>query len=274
MDTTPLPDDGALRLGTVDLPAGKRIVAHYGSGGPVAWATVEPVPDPGRVWMALSEISAQTGLVPFLLAGLDATTRRPWDEQEFSDPVDVSPLADMDAAELLEELWRGETEEEYGDEFDDEDESEDEEFAAMIAPFSHEFPGLAPDGDQPLSAQEVEQAIGSLPPARIGLAGASRPADVLPLIGWEGAINRWENALEIAAVLRSWEERFGARLLRVGFAEIQLLAQRPPRTRQAAQLLAAEQFAFCDECAGQGLADVGSITDHLLQSPIWTFWWD
>jgi hypothetical protein len=43
---------------------------------------------------------------------------------------------------------------------------------------------------------------------------------VLPLIGWDGAANHWEDALVIAAVLRSWEDRFGARLLRVGFAEI------------------------------------------------------
>lgn len=108
----------------------------------------------------------------------------------------------------------------------------------------------------------------------MGLAAASRPADVLPLIGWDGAANHWEDALVIAAVLRSWEERFGARLLRVGFAEIQLLAERPPRTVQAAQQLAAEQFAFCDESAGKGLHDVPSITAHLLSSPTWTFWWD
>jgi Domain of unknown function (DUF4253) len=78
-----------------------------------------------------------------------------------------------------------------------------------------------------------------LQPARIGLAAASRPADLLPLIGWDGAASRWEDAVVIAAVLRSWEERFGARLLRVGFAGIQLLADRPPRTLQAAQRLCA-----------------------------------
>jgi uncharacterized protein DUF4253 len=106
------------------------------------------------------------------------------------------------------------------------------------------------------------------------LAAASRPADVLPLIGWAVAANYWEDALVIAAVLRSWEGRFWAQLLRVGFAEIQLLVQRPPRAERAAQLLAAEQFAFCDECAGDGLHDVSSITRHLLRSPVWTFWWD
>jgi Domain of unknown function (DUF4253) len=268
-----LPDEGELRLGAVSLPAGTRIVSDYGAGVPVAWATVEPVPDPGRIWQALSAIAPDTGLAPFLLAGLDQATRRPWDDGEFSDPADIGQLGELDAAGLLAEMWDGQFAEP-----DDEPRLEDDypygEFRAMIAPFSGAFPGLAPGSDQQLTASDIEQALGSLRPARIGLAAASRPADVLPLIGWDGAANYWEDALVIAAVLRSWEERFGARLLRVGFAEIQLLAERPPPTVQAAQRLAAEQFAFCDECAGKGLHDVSSITAHLLSSPTWTFWWD
>lgn len=42
-------------------------------------------------------------------------------------------------------------------------------------------------------------------------AEASRPADAVPLIGWD---RTGLDALIIAAVLRSWEERFDARLLR------------------------------------------------------------
>src|SRR5215469_6803908 len=134
-----LPEDGELQLGPVRLPAGKRVVAGYGSAGPVAWATVEPVADPGRMWRALSEVGSDTGLVPFLLAGLDETTARPWEAGEFSAPADISQLAHMDSAQVLAGLWRDEFEEE-----DDESEDEaDEEFAAMIAPFSRRFPGLA-----------------------------------------------------------------------------------------------------------------------------------
>ena len=73
-------------------------------------------------------------------------------------------------------------------------------------------------------------------------------------------------------MIRSWEDRFGARLLEVGFAEIRLLVSRPPRTTGHAQHLAAGQFAFCDECGGQGLRDIPQITDRLLSSAIWTFW--
>jgi uncharacterized protein DUF4253 len=214
-----MPDDGELRLGSIALPAGRQVVAGFGSGEPVAWATVEPVSDPGETWRALSDIASDTGLVPFLLAGLDDTTDRPWDAGEFSTPADVSVLPRLDAGELLAELWGGE--------FEDDDEDGpigDGEFAAMIAPFSRGFPGLAPASDEALTRQAITQALSSLPPARIGLVPASRPADALPLLGWDGAGNYWENALVIAAVPRSWEDRFATRLLRVGFAEIQLLA--------------------------------------------------
>ncbi len=87
MPANSLPEDGELQLGAVHLPAVRRITSDYGSGVPVAWATVQPVPQPGPIWQALSDISPETGLVPFLLAGLDETTRRPWDDGEFSDPA-------------------------------------------------------------------------------------------------------------------------------------------------------------------------------------------
>lgn len=171
-------------------------------------------------------------------------------------------------------MWDGAAYE--GDDADWE-EGEDEEMVAMRAPFSGQFPGLAPAEDTLLSQDEIANVLTSLRPARLGPVPASRPADVLPLIGWSGFAPGTDGTLSLAAVLRSWEDRFGARLLDVGFAEIRLLAERPPRSYDAAQRLAAEQFVFCNECtlAGQvGLSDVTSITARLVNTPIWGFWWD
>jgi hypothetical protein len=54
-------------------------------------------------------------------------------------------------------------------------------------------------------------------------------------------------SLIIGAVLRSWEQRFGARLLRIGAdAILQVLAERPPRTLELATQLAAEFYAFAE----------------------------
>jgi len=53
---------------------------------------------------------------------------------------------------------------------------------------------------------------------------------LVPSLARARCCSRWKppgwypTALPAAAVLRSWEDRFGARLVRVGFAEIWLLA--------------------------------------------------
>jgi hypothetical protein len=175
-----VPEDGELHIGSVRLPAGRRIRARYGLGGPVAWVTDEPVPDVGRVWAALSQAHPQSGLVPFLLDGLDDSTERPWDKQEFDDPADVTGLDHLDAAEVLRERWQGQTTE-Y-DDYDEEDEEyQDDDFvryvAEAVAPFSRrQFPGLAQGEDHQLDAGEIGQVLGRLAPARVGLVPASQPA--------------------------------------------------------------------------------------------------
>jgi uncharacterized protein DUF4253 len=76
---------------------------------------------------------------------------------------------------------------------------------------------------------------------------------VLTRLGWLAPANRgWEPA-QVSGVLPSWEDRFGARLLEVGFADIRLVVSRPPRTLDEALPTAAEQVAG---------------------NPFWDFWWD
>jgi hypothetical protein len=174
MPTVDLPENGELQLGAIRLPAGRRIVAGYGSGGPAAWATTVPLADPGRIWQALSDLSPDTGLVPFLLAGLDDTGGRPWDNNEFSDPADISAVDELDAAELLAELWSGEFEE------------DDPGSRRRVRGIRRRIPGddrpvltpaprPGPAATQGLTEAETSRALGTLRPARIGLAAASRP---------------------------------------------------------------------------------------------------
>ena len=231
MATDTLPEEGELRLGAVMLPPGRRIVPQEGPGEPVAWVTTQPVPDPGRVWSALSDAHLETGLVPIVLTD---------DEKDedffFSAPDDLAELDHLDAASVL---------------------------GISLAP---------PEGGK-LSMAEHQQILGSLPPAPIALVPARRPADVLPTVGWR-TIDRFPTSLPVAAVLRSWEARFGARLLDVGpGAQIRLLVERPPHSTEAAQRVAAEHFAFCDECAGQGLHDIPAIAASLVDAPVWTCRW-
>jgi hypothetical protein len=261
-----MPEGGELHVGSVALPAGRRIVADHGRGDPVAWATIEPLPNPGRVWAALSQAHKDSGLVPFLLSGPDSDTKRPWENGEFGEPEDTSRLDHLDPGIALAASWHAQLQ------ILADNEEEDPDAVQERAPYSRRFPGLAPAEAQPLSPEQLQLALDSLPAARIGLVPATRPAEVLPRIGWLGLANWHDTTLSIAAVLRSWEERFGARLLEIGLNEIRLLVERPPSTAEAAQRIAAEHYAICDECA-EGLQDIASITTSLVNAPTWAFLW-
>lgn len=269
MSLATVPDDDEFCIDGIWTP-GRPIRAQHSMARPpaaVAWATERAYPGPGLAWARLAEDATTTGLQPFLLSGLDGGTARPWDNGEFSEPEDTASIGGTDVAQLLEAWWDGQV--------PGEDECEqDEELRAMLAPFGQRFPGLAPAVDQELDAELTRRALRQYTrDARIGLVPASRPADVLPRLGWDGACNSRTSA-EIAAVLGSWEDRFGARLLEVGFADIRLLVSRPPQSLEAAQPIAAEHFAFCDEAARMGLCGVSEIAPALVNNPFWDFWWD
>lgn len=271
-----LPGEGPARLGPVTLPAG-RLIAGCGGSDHIAWATVDPVPESGRVWAALSGLHPQTGLVPIELDSSDEDLGLPPDGGEFLalEPEDPREADRLDAGAVLENLWRGSV---WADE-------DDPEAMQRWAPFTLPWPGLAAPGPAPLTPAERQHALDVVlpriraahrlaPQARIALVAAGRPADVLAVIGWGGLINQpGSPLLPLTAVLRSWEDRFGARLIDVGYDSLRLLVERPPRTLAAAQRLAAEQVVLADDCI-DGARDVPDIAARLANRPIWTFWWD
>jgi hypothetical protein len=122
---------------------------------------------------------------------------------------------------------------------------DDAEAAEWRLPFTLEWPGLAPPQYAPLTLAERDHALDVLPriraanrempEARAGLVAADRAADLLAVIGWGGLADRGEPVLPLTAVLRSREDRFGARLIDVGYGDLRLFVERPPRTLEAAQ---------------------------------------
>ena len=92
------------------------------------------------------------------------------------------------------------------------------------------FPGLAPGATE-----------GSGAPAD----PVSRPADVISRVGFIETKVMSDEAL--TTVVRSWEERFGAVVTTVGPGTLGLSIGAPPRDRDQALTLAAEQTAFAPE---------------------------
>lgn len=261
-----LPEDGEARVCSVPLAGARRLDQD---GQPVLWVTTEPVADAGRMWLALSDAQPDSGLVPVMLAGA-ATAEHAADgtgpDLGALSPPELSWLDDLTAADVLAERWQASL-----------PPADSDDSSAQLAPFGREFPGLAPATTERLSMAELQQVLLVLPAAYIGLVAAGRSADVPAALGWGPAGSEQSassNSVQISVVLRSWEARFGARLLQLGpAASMRLLIERPPRSIEAVSQVAAEHYAFCDK-RGDGASDIADISASLVGAPTWQCGWD
>lgn len=114
----------------------------------------------------------------------------------------------------------------------------------------------------------------------LAVVDARRPADVPLALGWAGMCNyRHQDLVGLCAVLRSWEERFGALLVHMSFSTLLLAVARPPQTSGESELVAAEHFAFCpDQHDPQDM--LGTVYtprtygEKIRNVGYWRFWWD
>jgi hypothetical protein len=251
-----LPGDGAAVVAGVRLPPGKRVV-------PALWAT-GAIDDAKSAWLALRAGLRGRGLVPLLLSDLQGGPGRPWESGELRQPGPDAPV-DRDVRTLLPELW---------DEVVPDPVEDDAYTAEVLDPYSRVFPGLAPASSGQADTGALGAAVDSFDgPLRIGLAVARRPADALVNMGWNGAANFCSTEL-LAVVLRSWEERFGATVLHVGFDSVDLLVARPVTSEEEALAVAAEHFAFCPDNVYQGAGSIRGYAEELPGAARWAFWWD
>jgi Domain of unknown function (DUF4253) len=117
------------------------------------------------------------------------------------------------------------------------------------------------------------------PEARLGLVAADRGADVLAVIGWHGPGAYIQETARLAAVVRTWEDRFGARVVGIGFDTLYLSVAAPPVTFEHALQVAAEHFAFSTDTILAGLIGfkphpLAAYAEQLLNERSWSFWWD
>jgi len=148
-------------------------------------------------------------------------------------------------------------------------------FLDLVAPWGLGFPGLAlaerTDGDP----EKMFRAVIDTPSGRIGLVEAVRAADIPYTIGWTGAVNHFlseTGATPLSVMMRSWEDRFGARLFRLGFDTMEFLVGRPASSESSALALAAEHLAFAGTDGFQayqpplyGQVPTSGVTDGELQ---------
>ncbi|MEV6675476.1 DUF4253 domain-containing protein [Streptomyces erythrochromogenes] len=214
-----------------------------------------------------------------------------WREREFA-PERMSDPGDHRVGPVLRELWsRVVPDPEEGDEGEE-----------VIAPFGRDWPGLAvagpadgpelpgpdaadgpelpgPDAADPEAAacELADELIGRgwLPAPRLALVPSRRGADVPTALGWCGPTNYENDTALISVVLRSWEDRFGARLVALGFDELHLSVAAPPPTTALALPVAAEHFAVSPDTIRQGSGSIRAYAEEAVTgSGHWSFRWD
>jgi hypothetical protein len=255
----PLPrlasDPSGRSLG-LQLPPGRLIDApeEDPSGEPLLWHA-EQSAAPGN-WAALGSRAGRAGLLPVLvdLGGAQGGPQE-WELM----PAEVSYPGDHDAEEVLAEFWE-----------------ED-------APEGAEWPGLADApalvADPELRAAEAADSLADgrpwLKEPHLALVPARRSADIPAAIGWSGPVNHEEDVARLCAVLRSWEDRFGIRVVGLGFNDLVLSVAAPPTSLEEAEAVAAEHFAFCpDNITQKGPGGLRAYAEGLVGERAWTFWWD
>ncbi|MFE9454317.1 DUF4253 domain-containing protein [Streptomyces sp. NPDC006739] len=279
------------------LPPG-RLIDDTEEGSwhePLLWhADVSAAPG---AWKALGGPAARAGLLP-LLVDVEGEQGGPatWELM----PGEMSYPGDHDADAVLAEYWEDIAEELGAEELGAEELGAEELGAeetggaepsgaapdGLGGPLGGEWPGLAPPAPDRTVAPDVHAARvadsladGTLPwceEPRLALVPARRSADLPAAIGWTGPLNHENDVARLCAVLRSWEDRFGIRVVALGFDSLVVSVAAPPATPAQAGAIAAEHLAFCPDAVTQddGTVDLPGYAKELVGAPHWSFWWD
>jgi hypothetical protein len=253
------------------LPPGRLVVpdaqfAGPGAADPVLWVSEEPLSaaEAGRRWGELLRRHWATGLWPLLLGALaHGAALRPWHNGELAPECTAGPDG-VDLARLCAAEWNG--------------------LAGNLGPMPYPaWPGMAPpaesDGDPDQRAVALAgdaECVRALLPRGdrgpyLGLVTAPDGATAITTCGWRPE----KGGVTVAAMVRSWEYRFGVRLCSLdGVAGVGLAVGWPPRTRAHARRVAAEHLAFCPDLLRREGFDFEAYAAGLVGAPVWTLCWD
>ncbi|MDF5753206.1 DUF4253 domain-containing protein [Spongiactinospora sp. TRM90649] len=257
-------DGGTGRSLAVDLPPGGLVWPDPGyapgrsCAQPAFWISDEP--GSGELWAALRAEHAHSGLWPVLLE----ESVQPWAAGQIAPDV-PEEIDNYKPAQFMAEVWEDWCELAHPDQIED------------LAPFGDRCPGLAAPGRPMAPAEQVADWYAGVLAERgmpLGLAAVRRGADALAVMGWQGALHHNEWTPPLAAVVRSWEERFGARVVAVGFNTLELSVAAPPTTYEHTLHVAAEHWAFCPDSIVQGPGTLEEYAEQIAGVNAWSFWWD
>lgn len=241
-------------------------LAGPGGTGPAgeAVALLESAPSTKIVerWHRIARGFADHGYWPLVFEMLRRTEDRPWFAGELGYERSTPPEG-HDAVATLRQWWDGVVP----------SAGESPAQLAVIAPFTRRFPGPALANTRAPDDAAFAFALGAMA-GRLGVVGVTRPADAVAALHWQGPLNHYADMGPLAAVLRTWEDRFGAYVVGIGFDTLRLAVTRPPTNFTLACQIAAEHMAVCSDCIYQGSGSIEAHAESLMGATSWSFWWD
>ncbi|MFH9347562.1 DUF4253 domain-containing protein [Kitasatospora sp. NPDC017646] len=158
------------------------------------------------------------------------------------------------------------------------DPQERAELLETLQPFGAAWPGPAPAASSPGDPQACADALArqllrGRAGLRIGLVRADGGAQALAACGWNGTNGHGDSGA-IAAVLHSWQERFGVRVVHAGADSLSLSVAAPPAGPEEALAVAAEHAAFCPDNVFRSDEGLAGYAEELVDEDCWSFWWD
>lgn len=247
-----LPEDGSIYRAGVEIDRGYRV---GDPSEPTLWITSSGVKSPMGIWRALVLEFGASGNWPVVfdgpVPGQFVEIARWFGSRQ--------PVARRPVGEVLRTEWSKH--------------------------WNNPFPGEASEQSR-LSAILEGIDVPLEGAKRVGLVAVARPADVPATIGW---FPQTPGGCAHSAILRSWEDRFGAYLVSLGRTPgritLRLGVERSPRNEDQRRLLAAEMLAFCPDLAENAAApndlDGSSGIDAAVErlalsiedSAVWSFSW-
>lgn len=275
----PLP---SLATSGLDLPPGSLVDATLDGTWhePLLWYADGPPADL-RDWSRMRAAGRRLGLLPVLVTG---GRRGQWPEEWDLHPEGTSYPGDHDADEVLAGYWTEYADDEVGD-GTAAGENTGPGTDGSEGPGSWPGPAPAPAREAAEDPDTVAAGLAGVIAAdadawhggaRMALVPARRSADIPAAIGWSGPMNHENDVARLCAVLRSWEDRYDARVVLLGFDTMIVSVGRPPATIEEARALAAEHYAFCPDNIDQSPPyDLDAYAEKsVLNQEAWSFWWD
>jgi uncharacterized protein DUF4253 len=252
------------------LPPGKLVPGS----SPGLWMSDEPVVAPAQVWADCQAQHHRTGWLPLLMAWPCATGQGHHPAEIAAVDVETSLIESWSSYQqsrslrpphpAVDEVWP-------------------EHAAPALAdpgpPFTR-WPGLAEaSGPHPGPSPDAvaRAAVGQMLHyfttrfiAHLALVRAGRSADVPALAGWEADAP----AVELSALLRTWEDRFGARVIGFEGSSVFVSVASPPLSSRHAAHVALEHVLTGASNLHDGTFPFPDYAEALRGERLWSFWWD